>query len=117
MGAVGVQERDRGAASKAGGTRTAVGKLSGVRVLCALVIALAATPLPASGVSACKAKRDARDGTIFVSAKQVSGSLLWGASPSTVTNLLEPSTCIASGAARNCRLGAPGSAQAITPPP
>lgn len=82
----------------------------------ALSVALAATP--GHAVSNCKAKLFKKDGTIRVKADNITGALTWGNEAGSETNTFaNAATCIASGAARNCELGAPGSPEQITPPP
>jgi hypothetical protein len=80
--------------------------------------AMACWVTPASALDKCKAKIRPSDGTILVSAKDVSGTLLWGMSAGTVGNAFgNAGTCVAGSplAAKNCTLGT--GAVAITPPP
>jgi hypothetical protein len=69
----------------------------------------------------CTATVSTKGGTILVGARNVSGTLLWGNSSGTETNAFNNAgTCISGTSvvvARECELGAPGTAAAITPPP
>jgi hypothetical protein len=61
--------------------------------------------------------RVGRDGTIGVSASNVTGVALWGGESDDVTNgLFDPGSCMAVGRVRNCRIGAEGTLASKTPP-
>lgn len=68
----------------------------------------------ASALDSCKAKVNAKDGTILVGAKGVSGTLLWGNTAGTETNAFADPGCVAGGTASKCTLGI--GPVAITPP-
>ncbi len=90
----------------------------------AIAIAIAAAALlggrgaaPAHAVSSCKAKVYKKDGTIRVSGKGIVGALRWGDESGQETNAFDnQATCISGADAKDCELGAPGSAEQITPP-
>lgn len=90
-----------------------------IRILNLLSIALGfamACATPADALESCKAKI-AKDGAIQVSAKDVSGVLEWGnALGQEVNAFANAGTCLEGSGASKCELGAPGSAQRITPP-
>ena len=71
------------------------------------------------GLDKCKAKIKSKDGTIFVDAKEVDGTLLWGHTAISVTNGFADPACVdvVKGKAKKCTLGAEGTAERITPPP
>lgn len=79
------------------------------------VFALAISTGTSSALDKCKAKIRTKDGTIFVSAKSVSGSLEWGTTLGAEDNAFA-SPCITDGVAKKCTLGAEGTAARITPP-
>ncbi len=89
---------------------TVVGVLA---VMAALVWA------PAAGaLGKCGAKINAKDGTILVSAKGVSGTLRWGWTTSTqIQPFFNAGTCVSGGSAKKCTQGSAGTLLAITPPP
>ena len=81
------------------------------------VAAMAVVPSPGRAIGKCKVKVDRRDGAILVSAGGVSGALLWGSSAGQETNAFaNAATCVSGDTARDCQLGAAGSAEQITPP-
>ncbi len=81
-----------------------------------LVFSLVVSPT-AQAVDSCKAKIRAKDGTIFVRASNVVGTLRWGESQGGEVNLFSNGdTCIQNGRASNCTLGAEGTADRVTPP-
>jgi len=81
------------------------------------IIALLCAP-EAQALRKCRAKINAREGTILVSAKAVMGTLLWGWSATTQTNaFFNAAACVRRGTARKCTLGDAGTLLAITPPP
>jgi len=85
----------------------------------ALVIGLVGAQVSvAHAVTACKVKVNARNGTLDVSAKGVSGVLTWGDRPGGpyTSTFYNAATCVSGGAASKCELGAPGSPEAIIPP-
>jgi uncharacterized coiled-coil protein SlyX len=72
----------------------------------------------AHAVDGCKVKIDSKTGTILVSAKNITGTPLWGPAPGEETNAFDDAgTCVAASSASKCHLGPAGSALAITPPP
>jgi hypothetical protein len=84
--------------------------------LVGVVAALSARP--ARAVDTCKATIKGKDGTIQVSAKHVSGSLLWGWTATTQIQPFFDPTCVkATGSASRCTQGAAGTLLATTPPP
>jgi hypothetical protein len=81
-----------------------------------------ATLLAASNAYAleCSAKLDKKTGTVLVAAKDVTGSLTWGATSGDETNaFFNAAECVPAGSAKakNCTLGEVGTAARITPPP
>jgi hypothetical protein len=86
-----------------------------------LVCALALLGASASQVRAlekCAAKIKTKDGTILVSAQDVSGTLLWGWTATTqIQPFFNAGTCQSNGNAKNCTQGNAGTLLAITPPP
>lgn len=85
-----------------------------------MVSALAAllSPPRADALDKCAAKINAKDGTILVSAKNVSGTLLWGWTATTQTQpFFNAATCVSGGSASKCMQGDVGTLLAITPPP
>lgn len=93
-----------------GAKHTLVGALAGIAAL------LGATQ--AGALDKCAAKINAKDGTILVSAKNVSGTLLWGWTATTrIQPFFNSGTCVSSGTAKKCTQGAAGTLLAITPPP
>lgn len=86
-------------------------------VAIAAVLAAAFTASPAHAVSNCQAKLFKKTGAIRVSADGITGTVRWGGAAGQETNAFaDAGTCVASGEASNCHLGAPGSAEEITPP-
>ena len=74
-------------------------------------------PSVVRALDTCKVKVDRRTGTLQVSARNVSGTLLWGRSAGSETNAFSnAATCVSGGTASRCELGAPGSPEQITPP-
>ena len=90
--------------------------MMGLVLRAVLICAFVATPWSAGAVVSCKARVDGKDGAILVSARDVRGPLSWGTSASSITNPFVPPSCVANGVAHHCRLGARGSARAVTPP-
>lgn len=83
----------------------------------ALLAAIALSASPAAAVNKCKATTSSQDGTIEITASNVSGNLLWGAEAGQETNQFwNELTCISSGKAKKCTLGDLGSSERITPP-
>lgn len=73
----------------------------------------------ASAADKCKVKVDSKTGAIQVSASSVGGNLLFGDGPGLLqanNAFANAATCLAAGKAKKCELGAPGSAEQITPP-
>jgi hypothetical protein len=86
-------------------------------VLFGVVAAVLASVSPLHAVEACKVKVG-KTGTISVSARNVTGGVLWGpVSGAETTPFENAATCLVRGRARRCRLGAARTAGAITPPP
>jgi hypothetical protein len=86
-------------------------------LLPALAGVLVLAPLDADAVTTCRARIARGDGVIRVSAWGVTGSLRWGGAAGQETNpFFNSCVDVASGRAVDCRLGAPGSAEEITPP-
>lgn len=76
-----------------------------------------AAPRAAWAVTKCTAMARAKDGVILVTATGVSGTLLWGTAVGMETNnFANEATCVGNGKAKNCTLGAAGSAEETTPP-
>lgn len=91
------------------------------RALASPSIALVALTLlvaPGAGaVEKCKVKQ-AKDGTLLVSARNVEGTLSWGYTDTQVgTELANVGECVSNGTARNCTLADEGSLTRTTPPP
>ena len=84
-----------------------------VFVTTALVCVTAASP--ARAVTGCKATIDA-GGEVEVSAGDVGTDLRWGTTSETIGFIFANPDCVVSGAARKCRLGAPGTLAARTAP-
>lgn len=81
-------------------------------VLCLLSLAA-----PATAALKCSAKTSAKDGTISVAGSGATGVVRWGvASGAQVNAFANEATCVVAGKLKDCQLGAPGSAAAITPP-
>ena len=81
----------------------------------AALLALGVAADPARALDKCKAKINPKDGAIQVSAKGVSGTLLWGNAVGQENKALaNTATCVANGTASKCELGS--GAQRITPP-
>jgi hypothetical protein len=79
------------------------------------LLALGGPAAPAGALDKCKAKINSKDGVIQVSAKGVSGTLLWGNALGQENKALaNAATCVANGTASKCELGT--GAQRITPP-
>jgi hypothetical protein len=92
-------------------------RIQGWAVLGLVLGCAVALAQPAHAVSACKAKVYKKDGTIFVKADGITGAVRWGGAAGQEVNAFDnEGTCVAAGAARNCEIGAPGSAEQITPP-
>jgi len=73
---------------------------------------------PARALEKCAAKINAKDGTILISAKSVSGTLTWGWTATTqIQPFFNAGTCQGGGTASKCTQGSPGTLLAITPPP
>lgn len=70
----------------------------------------------AAALDKCKAKTNPKDGTIVVSAADISGTLKWGGSVSAATNDFFNPACVAAGVAKGCVLGDVGTEARITPP-
>ena len=86
-----------------------------VLTIATTLLALSLSAAPSSALDKCKAKINAKDGAIQISAKGVSGTLKWGNAVGQENNaLVNAATCVANGAASKCELGA--GAQRITPP-
>lgn len=87
----------------------------------AVVLMLMTPILSATGawaLTSCKAKLNQKNGVITVNAADVSGTLRWGwKEQMEVMEFDNATTCISGSAAKNCTLGAEGSADRITPPP
>ena len=95
-------------------TRRDVGACARTAVGLVVVLLLATQ---AHAVDKCKAKIDTKTGAIQVSASNVAGALRWGGSIGNEVNpFSNDATCVASGKAKKCELGAPGSEAQITPP-
>lgn len=72
----------------------------------------------ARALEKCAATINAKDGTILVSAKSISGTLLWGWTATTqIQPFLNAATCQSGATASKCTQGIPGTLLAITPPP
>ncbi|HLK10995.1 MAG TPA: hypothetical protein VKW76_06410 [Candidatus Binatia bacterium] len=85
--------------------------------LLALVISAVLIPGTGEALTSCQVHVSARNGTIDVFAKGVSGPLLWGNRPGGESNTFaNAATCISGTSASKCELGPPASLQAITPP-
>jgi hypothetical protein len=94
-------------------------KLATLMTVLAITTAVLATASGANAVDKCKVKVDSKTGAIQVSASNVGGSLLFGDGPSpfqTTSAFANAATCLDAGKAKKCELGAPGSAEQITPP-
>ena len=86
-------------------------------LLLALTVDMTALSTSGQAVTSCKIRVSSTTGMIDVAATGVSGPLLWGDRPGSASmTFANAATCIAGSSARNCELGAPGSAEAITPP-
>jgi len=82
-----------------------------------LILVIAFSPAASHAVTGCKAKVNKRDGVINVSGVGVTGTLLWGEAAGQETNAFaNAASCVSAGVAKNCQLGAGGSAAQITPP-
>ena len=96
--------------------KTGIQLVAGVLVVGALLL-----PQVAFGqLSKCKAKVSSKNGTIAVSAKDVSGQLLWGIAAGAETNsFFDEANCGAAAgpSASKCGLADPSDPTAITPPP
>jgi len=84
-------------------------------MLAVTVFALATVPT-AHAADGCKVKIDAKTGAIQFSAKNVHGVLRWGDSLGLAIHPFADADCVKSGKATRCELGAPGTADQITPP-
>jgi hypothetical protein len=70
------------------------------------MLALALTwPRQAGAVDGCKASVRSKDGVVLVSAKHVTGTLLWGYSAGAETHAFSDATCFSTGKAKGCQLG------------
>jgi hypothetical protein len=91
----------------------------GIRVVSATTVLLLAvfTAGPVRAVKNCRAKAEKKDGVILVKADAITGNVRWGEAEGQEANPFDnEENCVASGHASNCQLGAPGSAEQITPP-
>lgn len=79
------------------------------------VLALAAVPA-VHAADGCKVKIDTKTGAIQFSAKDVRGILRWGDSLGLAVHPFADADCVKNGKATKCELGAPGTADQITPP-
>jgi hypothetical protein len=83
-----------------------------------LALAIAFAAGPAEALDKCKASVDRRDGTIYVDAGNVDGTLNWGYNEFEVTETFaNNATCVSKGKAKKCTLGAEGTDLRIVPPP
>jgi hypothetical protein len=89
-------------------------RFAALALACAGVASLGAPA--ARAVDKCSAKLDARSGDLLVAASGVDGSLAWGARAGEEVQPFHDTSCVKAGRARSCRLAAPGSAAARTPP-
>lgn len=84
-------------------------------LVCVSLTLFAASAVDA--VESCKAKQ-AKDGTLLVSAKKVVGTLRFGYSADRMTTVFaNGDDCVQNGTARNCTLADAGSPTRTTPPP
>jgi hypothetical protein len=81
--------------------------------VCTMLLAL-----PSQALTRCNASIRGSDGAIVVNALKVGGPLLWGTvQGAETTPFANAATCLKGKVALGCQLGAPGSAEQITPPP
>jgi hypothetical protein len=75
------------------------------------------TPSVTRAIDHCQVKISTKDGTLLVSARGIAGPARWGtAADQTARTFANAATCLTGAKAEKCTLGAPGSADAITPP-
>ncbi|MDH3684705.1 MAG: hypothetical protein OEP95_00685 [Myxococcales bacterium] len=89
-----------------------------LRLLALGLLAAATTAAaPSLALDRCKARIDTDDGTVQVSAKDVSGELRWGISPDReLRNFWDETSCVDGDRAKRCTLDAPDTLERITPP-
>jgi len=87
-----------------------------IRMALAVIGVVALFAGSASAVTTCKAKTDAKDGTILVSASKITGTLKWGGSAGSVSRSFFDPACASGGKAKNCVFGDVGTTARITPP-
>jgi hypothetical protein len=82
------------------------------------VVAVLANASASHALSRCKVKVSKRDGTISVSASDVTGPLQWGDTEGTMSNaFFNIASCVLDGTAKGCVLGDVDTAARIMPPP
>jgi hypothetical protein len=82
-----------------------------------LCIATVLAAPPAQALDKCKVKIDKKTGTLLVSARNVTGTVLWGAESGSETNAFSNAgTCVVAPNAKKCELAAEGEVARITPP-